>query len=204
MAKVLSSSASHQRQGSKIFGHPRGLLFIAGTELWDRISFHGMQALLVLYMVDQLLLPGHVEHVVGFAPFRAAIQSVTGPAEQHHEERPRGGEHRTARIEDEKSAPQSAQRELRGEGQDGAPARPLLAVGHPLGQYMHNEHGDGRNGEIADEHGLRVGQIDPAEGVIVEDEAADHAGRRQRPLMPGNEGKSPLDHVAAEPSVSIG
>ena len=61
------------------FGHPRGLAFIAGTELWDRISFHGMQALLVLYMVDQLLLPGHVEHVVGFAAFRAAIQSVTGP-----------------------------------------------------------------------------------------------------------------------------
>lgn len=61
------------------FGHPRGLLYIAGTELWDRISFHGMQALLVLYMVDQLLLPGHVEHVVGFAAFRAAIQSLTGP-----------------------------------------------------------------------------------------------------------------------------
>ena len=63
----------------QVFGHPRGLLYIAGTELWDRISFHGMQALLVLYMVEQLLLPGHVEHVVGFAPFRHAIESVTGP-----------------------------------------------------------------------------------------------------------------------------
>jgi proton-dependent oligopeptide transporter, POT family len=62
-----------------IFGHPRGLLFIAGTELWDRISFHGMQALLVLYMVEQLLLPGHAEHVVGLTQLRAAIQSVTGP-----------------------------------------------------------------------------------------------------------------------------
>jgi POT family proton-dependent oligopeptide transporter len=62
-----------------IFGHPRGLLYIAGTELWDRISFHGMQALLVLYMVEQLLLPGHVEHVVGFAAFRHVIESVTGP-----------------------------------------------------------------------------------------------------------------------------
>src|SRR5690349_7413942 len=38
-----------------------------------------MQALLVLYMVEQLLLPGHVEHVVGFAGFRATVQSVTGP-----------------------------------------------------------------------------------------------------------------------------
>src|ERR1041384_7849787 len=24
---------------SKVFGHPRGLLYIAGTELWDRVSF---------------------------------------------------------------------------------------------------------------------------------------------------------------------
>ena len=62
-----------------IFGHPRGLLYIGGTELWDRISFHGMQALLVLYMVEQLLLSGHVEHIAGFAALRAAIESVTGP-----------------------------------------------------------------------------------------------------------------------------
>jgi proton-dependent oligopeptide transporter, POT family len=61
------------------FGHPRGLVFIAGTELWERISFHGMQALLVLYMVDRLLLPGHVEHIAGFAGFRATIEFVTGP-----------------------------------------------------------------------------------------------------------------------------
>src|ERR1051326_1087160 len=62
-----------------VFGHPRGLLYIAGTELWDRISFHGMSALLVLYMVNQLLLPGHVEHVAGFAGFRSLIEYFFGP-----------------------------------------------------------------------------------------------------------------------------
>jgi POT family proton-dependent oligopeptide transporter len=62
-----------------LFGHPRGLAFLAATELWDRISFHGMQALLVLYMVEQLLLSGHVEHIAGFSALRAAIESVTGP-----------------------------------------------------------------------------------------------------------------------------
>ena len=67
-------------QGDReILGHPRGLVVLAGTELWERISFHGMQALLVLYMVGQLLLPGHVEHIVGFARFRAIVESVTGP-----------------------------------------------------------------------------------------------------------------------------
>ena len=59
-------------------GHPRGLAVLAGTELWDRISFHGMQSLLVLYMVGQLLLPGHVEHIVGFAVFRHTVEGVTG------------------------------------------------------------------------------------------------------------------------------
>ena len=65
--------------GRDLLGQPRGLFFIGATELWERISFHGMQALLVLYMVEQLLLPGHVEHIVGFRGFRAAIESVTGP-----------------------------------------------------------------------------------------------------------------------------
>jgi POT family proton-dependent oligopeptide transporter len=65
--------------GRTIFGHPRGLAVLALTELWDRISFHGMQAVLVLFMVDQLLLPGHVEHIAGFVAYRAAVETVTGP-----------------------------------------------------------------------------------------------------------------------------
>ncbi len=66
-------------QERTLFGHPRGLVVLAGTELWDRISFHGMQALLVLYMVGQLFTPGHIEHIAGFTGFRAAIEQVTGP-----------------------------------------------------------------------------------------------------------------------------
>jgi proton-dependent oligopeptide transporter, POT family len=62
-----------------LFGHPRGVFVLAGTEVWDRVSFQGMQALLVLYMVHALLLPGHIEHVLGFASFRAYIESLTGP-----------------------------------------------------------------------------------------------------------------------------
>ena len=37
-----------------------------------------MQALLTLYMAGQLFLPGRIEHIVGFAGFRAAIEAVTG------------------------------------------------------------------------------------------------------------------------------
>ncbi|HEX4181238.1 MAG TPA: peptide MFS transporter [Caulobacteraceae bacterium] len=63
----------------KFFGEPIGLAYLAFTEAWERFSFYGMSALVVLYMTETLLLPGHVEHVAGFAAFRAAIQGVTGP-----------------------------------------------------------------------------------------------------------------------------
>jgi POT family proton-dependent oligopeptide transporter len=63
----------------ELFGHPKGLFYLAFTEAWERFSFYGMTALLVLYMVDQLLLPGHIENIAGFAGFRAAVESVTGP-----------------------------------------------------------------------------------------------------------------------------
>jgi proton-dependent oligopeptide transporter, POT family len=62
-----------------LLGHPRGLWVLGGTELWERVSFYGMQALLVLYMAGQLLVPGRVEHVAGFAAYRHALEAVTGP-----------------------------------------------------------------------------------------------------------------------------
>jgi proton-dependent oligopeptide transporter, POT family len=60
-------------------GHPLGLFYLAFTEAWERFSYYGMTALLALYMVNQLLLPGHVEHIVGFAGFRSAVESLAGP-----------------------------------------------------------------------------------------------------------------------------
>src|SRR5215470_3472422 len=63
------------------FGHPWGLGYIAFTEAWERFSYYGMQALLVLYMVNRLLHPGHVERIAGFVPFRHVIESLRGPLE---------------------------------------------------------------------------------------------------------------------------
>ena len=59
-------------------GHPRGLFYLAFTEAWERFSYYGMTALLALYMVNQLLLAGHVEQIVGFPAFRTAVESLVG------------------------------------------------------------------------------------------------------------------------------
>ncbi|MEO8044699.1 MAG: peptide MFS transporter [Spartobacteria bacterium] len=69
----------HNPEDRSFLGHPRGLGYIAFAEAWERFSYYGMQALLVLYMVDRLLHPGHIEHVAGFGPFRHLVEGFRGP-----------------------------------------------------------------------------------------------------------------------------
>ena len=68
---------AHESDGT-FLGHPKGLAYLAFTEAWERFSYYGMSALLVLYMVNQLLLPGHVEHVAGFVTFRTIVEGTFG------------------------------------------------------------------------------------------------------------------------------
>ena len=60
------------------FGHPKGLLFLAFTEMWERFSFYGMRTLLVLYMVQDILLPGRIENVAGMDAYRAVVEGIFG------------------------------------------------------------------------------------------------------------------------------
>ena len=56
-------------------GHPRGLAFLGFTEMRARPSSYGMTALLALYMVQQLLTPGHAEHVLGLGGLRHLMEA---------------------------------------------------------------------------------------------------------------------------------
>ncbi|HLQ12484.1 MAG TPA: peptide MFS transporter [Steroidobacteraceae bacterium] len=77
---MTPGAAAPARAGDKSFlGHPRGLFFLAFTEAWERFSYYGMTGLLALYMVNQLLLPGHVEHIGGFTVLRATLEAFFGP-----------------------------------------------------------------------------------------------------------------------------
>ncbi|MEO6225628.1 MAG: peptide MFS transporter [Sphingomicrobium sp.] len=62
----------HINQSDRAFlGHPKGLGYLGFAEACERFSYYSMQTLLVLYMVNYLLLPGHIEHVSGLAWLRS-------------------------------------------------------------------------------------------------------------------------------------
>jgi proton-dependent oligopeptide transporter, POT family len=62
-----------------LFGHPRALTFLFATEMWERFSYYGMRALLVLYMVKYLLLPGQAENVIGLGALKQMYEAMFGP-----------------------------------------------------------------------------------------------------------------------------
>ncbi|HEX8572469.1 MAG TPA: peptide MFS transporter [Allosphingosinicella sp.] len=66
------------RADRAFLGHPKGLAYLAFTEAWERFSYYGMQALLVLYLVNYLLKPENVRNVALFAEFRTLYGGLDG------------------------------------------------------------------------------------------------------------------------------
>lgn len=52
-----SLQTSPPRAASTWFGHPRGLVVLFLTEMWEKFSFYGMKALLIYYMIRHLQFP---------------------------------------------------------------------------------------------------------------------------------------------------
>src|ERR1044071_7204346 len=62
-----ATTASPAAADTGFFGHPRGLSTLFFTEMWERFSYYGMRAFLILYMVAPATAGG-----LGFADARAA------------------------------------------------------------------------------------------------------------------------------------
>lgn len=71
----------HSQSGARdeLFGHPRALAYLFTTEMWERFSYYGMRALLVLYMVKYLFTPQSSGDVLGLTPFKHGLEYVFGP-----------------------------------------------------------------------------------------------------------------------------
>src|SRR5437763_12577703 len=67
---------------AEFLGHPKGLAVLFATEMWERFSYFGNAALVVLYMVKYLFEPGQVDAVIGFGAIKGALELVFGPLER--------------------------------------------------------------------------------------------------------------------------
>src|ERR1051326_8444910 len=61
-----ASSLEAARADRSFFGHPRGLATLFMTEMFERFSYYGMRAILILYMVAKIDKGG-----LGFADTKA-------------------------------------------------------------------------------------------------------------------------------------
>lgn len=68
------------RTEKTILGHPIGLFVLFFTEMWERFSFYGMRALLILYMNNYLIQRSQQgTYVFGFGALRAILEWIFGP-----------------------------------------------------------------------------------------------------------------------------
>jgi POT family proton-dependent oligopeptide transporter len=63
----MAEPLTPQTEDRSFFGHPRGLSTLFFNEMWERFSYYGMRALLVLFMTDTLISGG-----MGMAEMRAS------------------------------------------------------------------------------------------------------------------------------------
>jgi POT family proton-dependent oligopeptide transporter len=67
--------------GERTFlGHPVGLFVLFFTEMWERFSYYGMRALLILYMTDYLIKSTQAGLTVwGFDSMKTLLEMMFGP-----------------------------------------------------------------------------------------------------------------------------
>lgn len=69
-------------KSGEFLGHPKGLYILFFTEMWERMSYYGMRALLVLYMTKYLLFdPERAARVTGFNTLKSLLEMGFGPLE---------------------------------------------------------------------------------------------------------------------------
>ena len=62
----------------ELLGHPIGLFYLFTTEMWERFSYYGMRAILVLYLTNLLLLEPTSASVIGHDAMKSLFEALTG------------------------------------------------------------------------------------------------------------------------------
>src|SRR5437016_127551 len=81
---TIPTAATERREPAGWFGHPRGLSTLFFTEMWERFSYYGMRAFLILYMTAPVVAGGlgfdvkHAGSVYGTYTFGAWAAPIVG------------------------------------------------------------------------------------------------------------------------------
>jgi POT family proton-dependent oligopeptide transporter len=76
---AFDAEAAGRTAQADFLGHPPALPFLFATEMWERFSYYGMRALLVLYMVKYAFQPDVAGTVIGLAALKHGLEAVFGP-----------------------------------------------------------------------------------------------------------------------------
>jgi POT family proton-dependent oligopeptide transporter len=77
---TATAAGSSDSGDTGFFGHPKGLFILFLTEMWERFSYYGMRSLLVLYMLQYLFDPLHLNgNIPGFAMVKGTLEGAFGP-----------------------------------------------------------------------------------------------------------------------------
>jgi len=75
----VANHPSAAEEGKTLFGHPRGLYMLFFAEMWERFSYYGMRALLVLYLTKHWLFSdGEASMIYGAYTSLVYITPVIG------------------------------------------------------------------------------------------------------------------------------
>lgn len=78
----MVQALTNKLKDKTFFGHPAGLFILFFAEMWERMSYYGMRALLVLYMVKYLFAdPTRMANTLGFDTLRLILETGFGPME---------------------------------------------------------------------------------------------------------------------------
>jgi POT family proton-dependent oligopeptide transporter len=84
MSSTVNSVNSVKTPQGDFLGHPKGLFVLFFTEMWERFSYYGMRALLVLYMTRHLLIEAEKgAPVFGYGGVKSFVEVVAGLLGNH-------------------------------------------------------------------------------------------------------------------------
>ena len=76
MSEATATPGAGPADEKTIFGHPRGLVILFFTEMWERFSYYGMRGLLVLYLTQHFLFSDERSAVM-YGAYTALVYIMT-------------------------------------------------------------------------------------------------------------------------------